>query len=241
MNEKRINKIVKESIDNVIKEEKRLNEFVETYYGFKKLNETSINRILEHRKEGFVILSASRREGDYGEPFYVSTEEEKIQAIAKKIKEKNNELKNDIIKKGFAFTPTLGGYKEEGQDVFELSFIVYSRDKQGNEIPFINLYRFALEECEKFNQDCVYIQEPCEKGELVPPYYADRDGNKVNKSSSNKVKINREEEPYFTTIKRDKNAKQRFSSDIVFENKFVPSKCGMIKKMMMESEGVIFV
>ena len=46
----------------------------------------------------------------------------------------------------------------------------------------------------------------------------DAEGNKISKTSTDGFKLNRSQEEYFTTTKRDTSNPQRFTADIQFEN-----------------------
>ena len=52
------------------------------------------------------------------------------------------------------------------------------------------------------------------------PNYVGQNGEKQNSSSSKDFKINRDDEMFYTTTRRDKNDPQRFTADIQFENMY---------------------
>ena len=202
----------------------------------RRLDEASINRILDHAKdEGIVIISANRSAVFSSNP-NCSLEDEFIEKYGpvenmseKEFKEKESRflqirnaaedrhLKQDIKNAGYSFTPVYGGYhgSDDVQDSYEPSYIVYNKKKGGETGNFEDLERFAIDMCKKYRQDSVYVQRPGE-----PPMYLNADGEKTNKDSTNKVKINREDEEYYTTASRDKNSKQRFTADFVFESAY---------------------
>ena len=219
-------------------------KLVEARKYVRPLEESSINRILDHAKEeGIIIISANRSDIIGGNPDESLLNKFKRWAklpddipgeeLKKAIDEKGNEflkirnasadrqLKKDIISAGYSYTPTYGGYKSDDgiTDNYEPSYIVYNKFKGGQAGDFKDLEDFAVQMCKKYSQNSVYVQRPGE-----PPVYLDENGDQVNVSSTDKVKINRDEEEYFTTANRDKNTHRRFTSDIVFESMYINFK-----------------
>ena len=93
----------------------------------------------------------------------------------------------DIKQSGFSYTPTYGGFKENlGTDqetmVYERSFIVYNKDKRGNNRNFDELFCFGIEMCRKYNQDPFLVQSPG-----VNPKYIKQDGSVDVEFSGGKV------------------------------------------------------
>lgn len=216
----KLKQIVSEEIKNMIGEA----ELKAFRKGLRKIDEISINRILQHGKDGYVIISANRSE-IYSENPKNDLSEDYMKwcaAYGREISDKgamdywlimrNNtedEKLVDILKKSkYAYSPVYGGYKgTDGiTDDFEPSYIVYNHSRQDNDnqLDFKYLYEFALKLAKKFKQDSVYV---CKPGEA--PIYVDGDGNKVNSRESKSYKINQYSEKYFTT----KNRKRRTTSD----------------------------
>lgn len=198
------------------------------------ISETSLNRMMEHGKTGLVVISANRSEIDSSNPElsledefkkYLETneledtQEERQQWLRRRNAEKEASLRRDIQKAGFSYTPVYGGYhgKDSTVDSFEPSFAVYCYDRKGNPRDFDELERFAIDMCGKYRQESVYVQAPGKH-----PVYLDGNGNQVNVSSSMDFKLNRGDEEFFTTTRRDKDRPQRFTADIQFESTYIP-------------------
>lgn len=200
----------------------------------KSLNEASINRILSHGKNGFIVISGSRDSikapynkdidltHDYIDWLKMSglkdSDDNESYWLSERNKQADESLQNDIMRSPFSFTKTFGGYHPKGvqnasSDSYEPSYIVYCHDRQGNVLDFDELYKFAIEMCNKYKQDSVYIQAPNEA-----PNYVNGKGEKINAKSSLKFKINKDDEEYYTTQNRKKNRPHRFTADIQFEN-----------------------
>ena len=201
------------------------------------ITEAGINRIMKHGEHGMIIISANRSDIDSDSPMVslrdeynnwcrinqVNPEdkEQKQTWLNNRNKEAEEQLKNDLKKSPFAYTPVYGGYHgtDSVVDSYEPSFIVYCHGKKysADYEPFDKLYSFAVEMCRKYKQDSVYIQPPGEA-----PFYVDGNGNKISGSSTKNFKINRDNEEYFTTDKRKKgdvdNKPHRFTADINFES-----------------------
>lgn len=167
------------------------------------LNENELSRFLEyHSPNGFAIISASRHEN-----------------TSKINKEKTNELKNILKKSQFSYKFVIGGYKEDvlendkptgkKRTVKEDSFIIYNKTKNG-EIPKKNkLFKFALNLCNKFEQDSILYSENGDK----PRYY--KQNGEIDSSFNNKkYTINDVNAEYFTQFDHKKSIKiprQRFT------------------------------
>ena len=153
-------------------------------------------------------------------------------------KDAQAELVKNIKETGLSYTPVYGGYHgtDKVVDDFEPSFIVYTKDKSGNDVPFNIVYQKALEWCGKFNQDSVYVQAP---GDV--PRYLDKDGKQTNSHSSKNFKYNRENEEYYTTTKRDKTKPQRFTADIRFESFFRKGVSSYTERMRRSQSGEFFL
>lgn len=211
-------------------------------YNVMPISEASINRMLDHGKDGMIIISANRSEIDSSNPelslrkefeHYLNTkydspdivDSDALYDIEREWLRNRNaradrELKDDIQKMGYSYTPVYGGYhgQDDVSDSFEPSYVVYNYKRDSKEPgDFQELKKFAIMACNKFKQDSVYVQEPGEA-----PNFLDGHGNKVNSSSSLNFKINDRNQEFFTTNKRKKTAPQRFTSDIVFENCYIP-------------------
>lgn len=148
----------------------------------------------KHAEKGYCIVSACR--GD----------KTRIENNAR-----TKQLAADIKSAGYSYMPVYGGYIEDDNgEVLEASFVIFNYDNRGNSGDFNNLKSFAIDMCSKYDQDSVLI---CEPGN-VPTYY-NRNGQVVSdpSKSSDKVKVNDKNEPYFTKFK---NKSKQFTYDIAF-------------------------
>lgn len=118
----------------------------------------------------------------------------------------------------YNFTPSWGGYVSKDKQeapTKEPSFIIYNsinqyKKKSGN---WEDLKAKALEWCEKYKQDCVYIQPPNEA-----PIYVDKNGDVVSSYSSLNFDFNKDN-GYYTSVGRCTNhskknmSKEEFMDD----------------------------
>ena len=200
--------------------------------GYHRLTEANINSIMRHGKSGMVIISANRsevfsqNEGSDLSKEYESwlsdtaskqTSENERKFLRLRNKKAEEGLKSDIKARGLSYTPVYGGYHgiDSVQDDLEPSYIVYAKDRNGNDVEWPDLYDFAIEMCRKYKQESVYVQAPGDA-----PVYVDCDGNRVSSTSTKDFKFNRDDEMFYTTTKRDKTSPQRFTADINFESFF---------------------
>ena len=215
---------LKETVRRVISEVVTNKSVMKKYYNIdtnpyspKPITESSINRILnKHGKEGMAIISANRsNEKD---------ETEKDRNETNRINKKNTRaLIDDIKASGFGYIQVYGGYRgtDGVVDDYEPSFIVtaFNRDAEKQEID--KLYNFAIEMCGKYEQNSILFKAPNE----APNYY-DKNGVKVNKSSSNNTIVNDLTQEFFTSLIKTQNIdndnperSKRFTYDIQFEGK----------------------
>jgi hypothetical protein len=207
--------------------------------------------MMEHGKTGMVIISSQVSEIDRNDPNLSLRDDFEAWAdrnwggvksidsdalydieqhyLRDRNKTADQHLKRDIMAAGFSFTPVFGGYKmqETGEETHEPSYVVYAYDRKGQPIDFQVLKDFALKMCLKYRQESVYVQAPNE-----PPVYLDYTGNQINSTSTSNFKFNRDDQTYFTSTSRDKNSKQRFTGDIVFESMYIQLRPGDYNERM---------
>ena len=224
----------------VLEEMNRKGEFIRQEHNVMPLSESSLNQMMDHGKTGMIIISGNRSAIDSDNPKqslrpafdkYINKMGgyEAIDSDALYNEEQNwlrrrnaaadKQLLQDIKNAGYTYTPVYGGYhgSDDVQDSYEPSYVVYNYKRSNEPADFQELEALALKLCSKYHQDSVYVQRPNQ-----PPVYLDCDGNQVNSSSSDNFKFNRDKEQFYTTNKRDKSNPQRFTSDIVFENLYIP-------------------
>ena len=224
----------------VLEEMNRKGEFVRQEHNVMPLSESSLNQMMDHGKTGMIIISGNRSAIDSDNPKqslrpafdkyinkmggYEAIDSDALYNIEQNWLKRRNaaadkQLLQDIKNAGYTYTPVYGGYhgSDDVQDSYEPSYVVYNYKRSNEPADFQELEALALKLCSKYHQDSVYVQRPNQ-----PPVYLDCDGNQVNSSSSDNFKFNRDKEQFYTTNKRDKSNPQRFTSDIVFENLYIP-------------------
>lgn len=228
--------------------------------GLARINETTLNRIIRHGENGFVILSANKGQVHYENPELDLTNEYNNwlaagarqtddsndhdlmdEFLRERNKKEHTELANDIKKAGWSYSIVYGGHKDEGNkiDSFEPSFIVYNHKRGSEPSAFEELFDFAIRMCAKYKQDSVYIQEPGKS----PDYY-DMHGDKSNQTSSMNFKYDDFDAEYLTTVKRKKrNDPQRFTADIQFEmkDKYYKNKFDFTERVRRKQNGEILL
>lgn len=192
--------------------------------GLRRIDETGVNRILQHGQRGFIIISANRNEiySNIHDNDLTPLYEEWCEAHDREVEDKENldlwlrnrnkientKLFERLKSSKYAYTPVYRGYNGQDGiiDDFEPSYIVYCHGKgnNGEFFDFNDLYEFGLELVKKFKQDSFYVSNPNEAS-----IYVDGDGNKVNSKGNNNYEINRYTEEHFTT----KNRKKRTTND----------------------------
>lgn len=193
--------------------------------GWRRIDETSMNRIMSHGKYGFIIVSASRSEiysdnpnndltPEYEE--WCQKEGREIEDSAnmdfwlnKRNKSEDEKLLSELRDSKYAYSKVCGGYKgtDGVTDNFEPSFIVYCHAKEDTKayLNFDELFKFGLEIAKRYKQDSIYVQKPNEA-----PIYVNSEGVKVNARESKDFIFNDYTQQYYTTIKRKKRATQDY-------------------------------
>jgi len=168
-----------------------------------KINELTLNRIIGyHFDAGLIIISSERSE--------ITDPEEKNKRF--------KQLKIDVQRAGYPFSPVFGGYQETNQETgelygepsFEKGLFVF------NEISFTgkpkkddNLKELGQKLAKKYNQES-FLYKPMGKEKNF--YYIDSNGNVVGEFSD--VSVNDATHKYFTKLFHSKNpdkADRRFS------------------------------
>lgn len=205
-------------VNEVFNDIDKKNKDYELYkQGWKPINEAGLNRIMTHGKHGFIIISSQRSSletWDKNPELSLTSEYEKwcqnkgIEAsentVAEflQIRNKNaeKELNIDIKRSDYAYSPVYGGYHYKGasdnsNDDYELSYIVYNHKKNENDNygDFQLLFNKAIEWCQMFKQESVYIQAPDEA-----PHYYNGNNEICDTHSSKNFKFNDNKAEYFT-------------------------------------------
>jgi hypothetical protein len=151
------------------------------------LTEATVDRILQHDKEGMAIISADREE---------RTPEENSA--------KRHELLGDIKKRNLSYIVVYDGYRDINTTPpktanGETSFVLPAHDRNGNPVPWDELEKFAKEMCGKYDQESVLIQPPGQN-----PRWIDSAGNTVADLDGPTVK-NDLKQQYFSSLIKSKH------------------------------------
>ena len=216
-----IEKIVKESIRNFLKEYRKDTVNNADLVSINEINAKTL--ISRHSKDGYIVISPCRGADDFKDiinPNQSSTEQ--LAAINnKRIKEIIAIIKNS----GYSYTPVYGGFIENlGTDketnVYERSFVIYNHDKNGNVGDFKQLYGLGIQLAKKFNQDSFLCQAPNEN-----PKYITQNGNVDVEFDNNKLAFNDISQEYFTDLHKNtdkfKNADKRTPTRFSYTECFI--------------------
>lgn len=151
------------------------------------LTEATVDRILQHGKDGMIILSADREE---------RTPEENYA--------KRHELLADIKARNLSYIVVYGGYRDKDINPpmtanGETSFVIPAHRRDGSLVPWDEMKQFAQEMCGKYDQESVLIQPP--GGE---PKYIKSDG-KDDMVFDGPVVKNDLGQAYFTSLIKSKH------------------------------------
>lgn len=170
------------------------------------LNEVNARSLIDrHTADGYVIISPCRGGADFGLDPNDPRQRERLADINhKRVKEFVDILKQT----DFSYTPVYGGFienkgKENEENAYKRSFVVYNHHKDGSVGDFGELRQFALDMARKYNQDSVLIQEPNGK-----PQYVKQNGE-VDFGFDGDIAFNDLSQEYFTDL--HKNSPTRFS------------------------------
>lgn len=194
-----IDKIVKESIHNFLKEYRK-----DT---FNKANLVSINEInaktliSRHSYSGYIVISPCRGGDDFKDN--INPNQSSAEQIAAINNKRINEMINIIKKSGYSYTPVYGGFVENlgsynEANVYERSFVIYNHDKNGKVGDFKNLYNLGISLAKKFNQDSFLCQAPNDN-----PKYITQNGNVDMEFDNNKLSFNDVSQEYFTDLHKN--------------------------------------
>lgn len=151
-----------------IKNENELIPIPGSVYVYKRLDESSISRILQHCKKGFMAISSDRGELKH-EDGTVYTQDELDKANV----ENRKKLENDLRRNGLGYISTFGGYGEDlpdgGKrfvDDEESKFVPYPGEEK---MSFDQFRKLGIELAKKYQQDSVLIGEPVKNddGEVI--------------------------------------------------------------------------
>lgn len=135
---------------------------------YKRFDESSLSRVIQHCQRGFMAISSDRGELKHEDGTKYTDEE-----LAKANIENRKKLENDLRRNGLGYISTLGGYGEllpNGDKRFvddeHSKFVPYPGEDKMSFEQFRNL---GIELAKKYQQDSVLIAEPVK----------DNDGNTI--------------------------------------------------------------
>ncbi len=203
-----IKNLLSECIDNFERGVAKRGNFLNECYSEKtnnradlvSLNEVNARSLIDrHTADGYVIISPCRGGADFGlDPNDPRQKEILADINHKRVKEFVNILKQT----DFSYTPVYGGFienkgKENEENVYERSFVVYNHHKDGSVGDFEELRQFALDMARKYNWDSVLIQEPNGK-----PQYVKQNGE-VDFGFDGDIAFNDLSQEYFTDLHKN--------------------------------------
>ena len=203
-----IKNLLSECVDNFERGVAKRGNFLNECYSEKtnnkgdlvSLNEVNARSLIDrHTADGYVIISPCRGGADFGLDPNDPRQRERLADINhKRVKEFVDILKQT----DFSYTPVYGGFienkgKENEENVYERSFVVYNHHKDGSVGDFGELRQFALDMARKYNQDSVLIQEPNGK-----PQYVKQNGE-VDFGFDGDIAFNDLSQEYFTDLHKN--------------------------------------
>lgn len=218
--------------------------------GWRRIDETSLNRIMSHGEHGYIIISSQRSSLKSCDPSLSLTSEFEKWAIetnselnegsensflAIRNSKAELELNKEIKLSGYAYSPLNSGYYD---DKPVLSYIVYNHRRNDKAIydDFEMLFQLALKWCKDFQQECIYVQFPNEA-----PHYYNAKGEIFDSQLSSNFKFNRDNEYLFTPAKPESNKHQKITADFQIENLYRKSVTERVERMKRTQNGeVIF-
>lgn len=208
--------ILTESVRNFERERaKAIGNFLSECYSettYNKANLVSLNEINakslidRHSKNGYIIISPCRGYADFGlDPNEKGSKEKLAQINRERIKELIGILKAS----DWSYTPTYGGFIENygtdnEQNVYERSFVVYNHYRDGSVGDFNKLYQFAVDMCNKYNQDSVLVKAPNE----TPKYI--KGNGETDFEFNDGVAFNDLQQEYFTDLHKNTDKFKNF-------------------------------
>lgn len=226
-----------------------------------RFKESSINRVIYHGRDGFIIISTIRskivpinKDKTYNYDSWQSLFDEYVDyckgnnlpifqnnvskekgtkggynfdELSEKefLKQQNERCDQEFWKylnskeNAYNFTPSWIGYiskdKQEASTK-EPSFIVYNSINKYKKKPgsWEDLKAKALEWCERYKQDCVYIQSPNEA-----PVYVNKDGEVVSLMSSLDFGFNRDNSYYTSVGRKLKHSSKNIPKEELMQDK----------------------
>jgi hypothetical protein len=168
--------------------------------GLVPINELNAKTMLQrHGESGFIVISPCRGYADFN-----------LNPTDKTAKQKLSEINNDRIRKmisqikasGYSYTPVYGGFienigTEDEENVYERSFVVYNKKRDGSEGDMNDLVKFGQALAKQYNQDSFLVKANGQK-----PKYITKDGN-IDMEFSGNTSFNDFSQEYFTDLHKN--------------------------------------
>lgn len=174
------------------------------------INETNAKRMLDkHTEFGYIVISPCKGIQWFIDNGYIPDDELNTQRGRDEMNRLNQErirkMISEIKKSGHTYTPVYGGFienkgKENEETVFERSFVIYNKDRNGNNLDFSKLYDFGLRMCNDYDQDSFLVQYP----DGGPMQYVSASG-KVSQTFKGRKTFNDISSEYFTDLHKYHN------------------------------------
>ena len=210
----KLDTIINESIHNMLGDYRKSTANHARMVSINEINAKTL--ISRHSENGYIVISPCRGMDDFKDIIRPNgNEEEQLSSINRK---RVDEIIPLIKQSGFSYTPVYGGFIENkgkpGQEtVYERSFVIYSQNRDGENMDFKKLYDFGIALAKKFNQDSFLCKAPNENPKYIP-----QNGD-VDTQFNGKLSFNDLSQTYFTDLHKntdkfddmDKRRPTRFS------------------------------
>lgn len=208
------------------------------------INETNAKRMLaRHSNDGYIVISPCRSNlAELG----VADDDPQADVKAKQENQARvKEMERALRRAGVSYTPVYGGFIEnlgdkDERNVYERSFMIYNRKKDGSPFGLENLYNFGINLAKYYNQDSFLFKEPDN-----PPRYITKDGE-VDMEFGNDATFNDFSQEYFTDLHKnsEKHAgkKNGRPTRFTFMEAYVNPPCGSVSSRAPRSaKGEVFI
>lgn len=164
------------------------------------INEINAKTMLQrHSEDGFIIVSPCRGYSTFRlDPNMPGAKE----ILARENNKRIVQIIQQIKSSGYSYTPVYGGFIEDmgtenEQHVYERSFLIYNRKKNGEKGDMEELVRFGQKLADQYQQESFLVKAPGEKPKYITP-----DGDVDMEFSGNTV-FNDFSQEYFTDLHKN--------------------------------------
>ena len=134
------------------------------------INETNAKAMIDkHTEFGYIVISPCKGIEWFVDNGDIQEKEVGTQRGRDEMNRLNQarirNMVSEIKKSGRTYTPVYGGFIEnKGKDnedtVFERSFVIYNKNRSGDNLEFSDLYELGLRMCKDYGQDSFLVQYP---------------------------------------------------------------------------------